>query len=363
MDDAATQRRFTRAYDSDAVDSDEIATALNRYDGLDSDGKDEFDDLLARNGDDAADFAARSDSDTFDAIVSPCGARSAPSLGGAGSLRTDRHHSVAGPSAALKQSGTCPGLPDDVRDDFVTAVSDIGDDELRNVDTKGALDSIIGFDRNAQDAATDLIDRKGADGVRLTNDATDLADNVDGLESDDVNDLIVSYDDYADASDVGRSPREIQNDLDSLAQNDVGGLYEAIRERAGGPNTNNFKGLDGEVDAAENILDSDDAEIDRLETDITTDQGPTDIDILLEDGTAIEVKNRDYDDVPSYAEDREIRELTEKMDKYAEEKDSIAIATRGNPESADVLQAVKSNIEDDYPDTTVDLRKIDSPSG
>ncbi|MHC3381904.1 hypothetical protein [Haloarcula sp. H-GB5] len=40
MDDAATHRRFARAYDSGEVDSGELATALNRYDGLDNGGKD-----------------------------------------------------------------------------------------------------------------------------------------------------------------------------------------------------------------------------------------------------------------------------------------------------------------------------------
>jgi len=52
MDDAAAQRRFTRAYESDAVDSDEMATALKRYDELDPNEKRTADEMVARGGDD-----------------------------------------------------------------------------------------------------------------------------------------------------------------------------------------------------------------------------------------------------------------------------------------------------------------------
>jgi hypothetical protein len=61
-----TQRQFVNAYRRGEVDSGELTTALRRYDDLDSDGKQEFDDLMARSGDDAAKLAARTDSDTFE---------------------------------------------------------------------------------------------------------------------------------------------------------------------------------------------------------------------------------------------------------------------------------------------------------
>jgi hypothetical protein len=51
--DPTTQRRFTRAYESDSVDSDELATALRRYDELDANEKRTADAMVARDGDDA----------------------------------------------------------------------------------------------------------------------------------------------------------------------------------------------------------------------------------------------------------------------------------------------------------------------
>ncbi|EMA23359.1 hypothetical protein [Haloarcula amylolytica] len=53
MDDAATQRRFTEAYESDSVDSDEFATAVKRYDGLDADEKAIVQRSMARSDTDA----------------------------------------------------------------------------------------------------------------------------------------------------------------------------------------------------------------------------------------------------------------------------------------------------------------------
>ncbi|SFR97753.1 hypothetical protein SAMN05216559_1908 [Halomicrobium zhouii] len=64
MDDAATQRRFVKAYQHDEVDADELSTALRRYDELDASGKDAADDLLASTGDDGSKLLANADDDT-----------------------------------------------------------------------------------------------------------------------------------------------------------------------------------------------------------------------------------------------------------------------------------------------------------
>ncbi|WP_228841667.1 hypothetical protein [Haloarcula sp. CBA1127] len=365
MDDAAAQRRFTRAYDSGEVGGDELATALTRYDSLDSDGKDEFDDLLARNGDDAADFAARSDSDTFDAIVSPCGARSAPSLGGAGSLRTDRYHSVAGPSTALKQSGTCPGLPDDMRDDFVRAVSDIGDDELRDVNTKGALDSIIGFDRNAQDAATDLINRKGADGVRLTNDADSLADDLE-LDDSGAGNLVEAYEVSSQVSEGpitdARELQDVLNDLESRdGFDDLDDVVKsASRQKSGfkGPAGEGYVGRslddregidagDGDIEFEQEITSADiekehtasiassvDSnskfkDVSKSGSDVDIDSN-TDVEVNGEtlNSPAIESKNLNIDsDTSDFLKERAMRELKQKLRTHAVAgEDEIVVA-------------------------------------
>jgi len=148
-----------------------------------------------------------------------------------------------------------------------------------------------------------------------------------------------------------------RDDIDQLAESNVEGLQSAIKSGTG--SDANMKGLDGEVDAATNLLD-DGRNIDRLETDIDTSKGATDIDVDLSDGTAIEVKNKNYNEVPEYAKSRRESELTEKMEKFAEERDELVIAARGDPSNADVLKNIKNNIETDYPDTSVQLKQIDN---
>ncbi|MDS0261033.1 hypothetical protein NDI56_16660 [Haloarcula sp. S1CR25-12] len=66
MDDAATQWRFTRAYDSGEVDSDELGTALNRYDELDADGKQFADEVIEQTGTDGPELMST------DVCNSPC---------------------------------------------------------------------------------------------------------------------------------------------------------------------------------------------------------------------------------------------------------------------------------------------------
>ena len=80
-----------------------------------------------------------------------------------------------------------------------------------------------------------------------------------------------------------------RDDIDQLAESNIEGLQSAIKSGTG--SDANMKGLDGEVDVATNLLD-DGRNIDKLETDIDTSKGATDIDVDLSDGTAIEVKNK-----------------------------------------------------------------------
>ena len=142
------------------------------------------------------------------------------------------------------------------------------------------------------------------------------------------------------------------------SQNRISGeLQSAIKSETG--SDANVKGLDGGVDAATNLLD-DGRNIDRLETDIDTSKGATDIDVDLSDGTTIEVKNKNYNEIPEYASRVKGLRLTEKMEKFAEERDELVIAARGDPSNADILESVKNNIETDYPDTNVQPEHIDN---
>ena len=365
VDDAATQRRFVQAYDSGTVSGDELGTALGRYDDLGADERAAFDELLAHTGDDAADFAARTDAETFDTVVSPCGASVVSSFGGAGVVQPDSYHSVAAPSATLAQSGgSCPTLPTDVRDDFVRAVSDIDGSELRDVDTQGALRSIRSFDRDAQDSATDLIGRVGADGISVTNDAADLNDGSDSLLTEnDVDSLVESYELYSrpnDAPDT-RSVRDIQDDINQLDAQNVDALRSAIR---GGFGTrSNMKGLDGEVDIATNLIDNNDAvtvralSVDgrKMRADIPgrgMRESEVDIDIQTSDGRTIgvESKNRDYNDVTfnQLAED-DIEDLTNKFNVVSRNRDEMYVVSQtDNPQDNEIISAAIE--EADFPD-------------
>ncbi|MFC6756888.1 MULTISPECIES: hypothetical protein [Haloarcula] len=64
--DPNTQWRFTRAYDSDSVDKDELASALRRYDELDAQERAYFRQSLARSDDDAVELL------NVDVCNSPC---------------------------------------------------------------------------------------------------------------------------------------------------------------------------------------------------------------------------------------------------------------------------------------------------
>ncbi|WP_367175684.1 hypothetical protein [Haloarcula rubripromontorii] len=376
-DVGTTQWQFRRAYESGDLDSDELGTALKRYDELDSDGKDEFDDLLARNGDDAADFAGRTDSDTFDAVISPCGARGAPSLGGAGSFRTDRYHSVATPPSTLAQSGgSCPELPDDVENDLQDALTNV-DGDLDADDVNDVRQSISELDGDGQDAATDLIDGMGDTGVSTVNDADALSDSVDGLSDGEVGDLIVSYDSYRRAEfDGARSPRDVQDDLDQLANakdGGVDGLDSMIRERTGGGNAKNFRGVDGAAqDATEKLDDGVDPNNLHLEDDIELDQSDiddvesetdldpdtdlfeeTDIDVNVDGGSSTEIKKTDFEpfaeaDFAYRRRAEDISDLWKKLNTIAAHGDggSITITVSRGPDRAfsdDVLDKLRTS--------------------
>ncbi|RKS78118.1 Mg-chelatase subunit ChlD [Haloarcula quadrata] len=356
--DTRTRSDFARAYESGEVDSDELTTALTRYDSLDADGKAEFDEMLARNGDDAADFAGRTDSDTFDAVVSPCGARSAPSLGRAGSLRTDRYHSVATPPSTLAQSGgSCPDLPDDVEDDLQDALVNVdGDLDADSVDD--VRRSINELDGDAQDSATNLIESEGTDGVSVTNDATDLSDGSDSVLTDgEVDDLVRAYDTYSDKS-YGRDVRDIQDDIDDLDQNDVDGLDDAINRgtsSSGDDISSNMKGLDGEVEVNSDLLDRDDIDANDLEMDkqIREDSSwetdslqssdynsNTDIDSDIDGGPAYEVKNLDYEPFAEFPRAYEetadsLDDLRTKLNTFgASGQDEIVVVVRQDADTA-----------------------------
>ena len=253
--------------------------------------------------------------------------------------------------------------------------NDISDSELRDIDTQGALRSITGFDRDAQDAATDLIDGLGARGISTVNDADALTDTVDGLTASEVEDLLVSYDSYRRADfDGARSPRAIQDDLDQLADPDDGdesvdGIARMIRERTGSGDAGNFRGVDGAVQvAAEKIDEGVDPNDLHLERDIDIDKRDvvretglssqdlfkeTDIDVDVDGGSSTEIKKTDFEPFAdkgfaNRARAKELGDLWQKLNTVAAYKDSGSITVTvsrasDEPFSEGVLRELRSS--------------------
>ncbi|MHC3381908.1 vWA domain-containing protein [Haloarcula sp. H-GB5] len=308
MDDTpGSQRALVRAYrENPDVSKQDVGEALGRYHELDADSQADFKEVVDRTGSDAVEFAARSDSDTFDAVFGACGRRSL-SLGSAGGLRSDRYHSVAGPSTALIQSGDgC--LPDDVENEFQAAVVDIDRDD---VNVGAAREAISDLDRNAQDAATDLIDREGADGVRLINDADSLVDDL-GLDNSDAGNLVEAY---KVSSQVSEGPitdaRELQGVLDELESRDgFDDLDDVVKSAS--RQESGFKGPAGEGYVGKALDDRDG--IDAGNGDIEFEQEITSADIEKEHTARIASlveRNRKFKDVSSSGSDVDIDSNTD----------------------------------------------------
>ena len=259
IEDPVTQRQFVNAYQRGEVDSDELTTALRRYDDPDSDGKQEFDDLLAWSGGDAAKLAARTDSDTFEDIMSLGCGPGRSSLGGVGSLTDEAYYSVSPPSrpSVALASGGC--LSGDAEDDFRAGLAKATNDPDIDVedDFSDVVDAAETLDGDSQQAAVDMVNGPGADGVRVTNGATDLGSRKHNILTDsEADDLLISYDSYRNSDIAMREVNDIQTDIDQIAKSDIGGLDSAIRN---GINSNTqLKGLDQEVEITTDLTDNDD---------------------------------------------------------------------------------------------------------
>ncbi|KOX92675.1 hypothetical protein AMS69_13750 [Haloarcula rubripromontorii] len=375
--DPNTQWRFTRAYDSGEVDGDELGTALRRYDGLDSDGKQEFDDMLARNGDDATKLAARTDSDTFDDIMSLGCGPGRSSLGGAGSLTDEAYYSVNAPSRSMAAlaSGSC--LSDDDKADFRAGLAKASNDPDIDVeeDFSDAVDAVETLDGDSQQAAVDMVNDLGADGVRVTNGATDLGSRKHSVLTDsEVDDLLTSYDSYRNSDIATRDVADVQKDIDQIAESEVGGLDSAIKN--GVNSDTQLKGLDQEVDITTDLMDNNDNVVvkdmsvdgdDGMSATIPGEgrrESEVDIDIESTDGRTIgvESKNQDYDSVPPVGDYREnlYDDLRNKFNVVSRNRDEMVIVTpTENPRSNDIIsRAIEDADFADGFDPDSDLRFV-----
>ncbi|KOX92423.1 hypothetical protein AMS69_13775 [Haloarcula rubripromontorii] len=162
-----TRSDFARAYDSDSVDSDELATALKRYDELDSNGKQEFDELVDAAGDDGVWFVAGLDSDQTRRFLGlNCGRTS--SVGAPADLHGDRYHAVDSPELeTLATAGCSDGLTDAEEGRFYSSVSEAAreNSDISRTNVINKVESVQSGYR--QDGLKRLFGDTGADGIRF----------------------------------------------------------------------------------------------------------------------------------------------------------------------------------------------------
>ncbi|MDS0261031.1 hypothetical protein NDI56_16650 [Haloarcula sp. S1CR25-12] len=170
MDDAATQWRFTKAYESDAVDSDELGTALRRYDGLDSDGKAEYRRFTETTGNDGVGFVTDLNSDQVsDFFGSAC--RRAPSVAAPPRFRSDRLHSVAQhDTLALTAGGCADDLSALAKQRYYNNIADAAS-ENSDISASEIFDQVEDVsDADRRRTLKQLFADSGEDGIRLARD-------------------------------------------------------------------------------------------------------------------------------------------------------------------------------------------------
>ncbi|MFC4406042.1 thrombospondin type 3 repeat-containing protein [Haloarchaeobius iranensis] len=225
-------------------------------------------------------------------------------------------------------------------------------------------------DSEGRQSASRLVRELGSEGFRVTNNAYELTDTVEDIGSEDISDLLSAYKLYSESPQARRSVPEIQDDLTTLANEGGGvqGLAKAIR--AGKGSVNNVKGLDGEVEAATNLIDAG-VEVRELEFNVVADidgnevASEIDIDLANED-TGIEIKNRDYesayenmpDEIAESARQQDIDDLVQKIEVVTRNRDTYIIASRTeNIEGTVIEEAIEqANIPEG---TTVEVITIE----
>ena len=300
---AGLQRRMTEAaVDGDASFAD-IGRAINRYDALDSAEKAEYRDIIRISGDDAVRAMDALDDRQFRTII-------------------DADVSTSQKARSLR------------------AINEIGADNLGDTD-------------DGRDLATRFLLRGGdeyADLLRYdicNSPCWEISDSIQKLDLADKEEdrLMANLAAYEDISDpTARSPAKVESDLDRLAREDITGLEDAIKHGTRNkvdpgeidPETDldGFNGLDGEADAATNLIDNDGRTISELELKVENDHGKSEIDIdLADESTAIEVKNTDYSTVSSYhrVEESYVESLVTKLEVLSRERDTLIIASRTEP--------------------------------
>ncbi|WP_188854277.1 hypothetical protein, partial [Haloarcula argentinensis] len=298
IDDAATQRRFTRAYDSGEVDSDELSTALRRYDSLDSDSKAEYRRFTETTGDDGVGFVSELDSDQVsDFFGSTC--RQASSVAATPRLRSDRFHSVAQPDALALVSGGCADdLPAPAKQRYYNKIVDAAS-ENSDISASEIFDQVEGVsDADRRRTLKQLFADSGEDGIRLTRHMDsnvqktffDLGrDNrIDGFDDFDQWRSAIANAENVDAAEAGQYTKRVDR---TAGREDIEDVGEILDDTV--PETDAVTGESGEAASAVRYAD------DGAEVEMEPGQND-DYDMAVTEGEEteyVEVKTRAEDDV------------------------------------------------------------------
>jgi hypothetical protein len=153
-----------------------------------------------------------------------------------------------------QSGGSCPDLPDDVEDELQDGWIHADSSEIDDVSYDNLRDSISRLDSGGQDAAISLIDKQGADGIELVDEASSLA-NDRGLSDSQTSNLIEGYDEADDVT-VGpasNDPGTVQSQLNELDDNNVD-VTDAMSDISG--DETGYKQVAGEATTANRIYGS-----------------------------------------------------------------------------------------------------------
>jgi hypothetical protein len=268
-----------------------------------------------------------------------------------------------------QSGGDC--LPEDIEAEFDEAVAHIVADET-DVDIVEAKRSISELDDDGQEAAVSLIDKQGADGIELVDEASSLA-NDRGLSDSQTSDLVEAYDEADGVTDrPGETgPSAVQERLDEFSTRNgdgerVNGVERSMKSVSG--DETGFTEIAAETRIADDALNADSVgkgdihlqrNIDSSEVPNSLSKDSSEVDVNLDseitidgetvDSPALESKNLNAD---SYSDSFIENVWTERVSKkFAAQagagKDEIVLVVPDefNNRFGDELATIPSKVE------------------
>ena len=335
IDNPVTQRQFVNAYQRGEVDSDELATALRRYDELDASGEDTAEELIASTGDDGVDLLANANGDTVRVA-----------LDGSGSLDQSFRRSIA---------RAADGDTIDSYDQLDRAIRDIED-----------------LSGPRQRRAKELVANTEGEGIRLVDEMdSDTQETFFNLGQ---NDRINRFDDFdrwrsavanaedVDTTEAGRYAERIDQAADYENIDNLEGILDDTT-----PRTDAVAGESGE--AASAIRYADDG------ADVEIEPGRNgDYDMSIKQGGQteyVEVKTRTEKDVDYMYVNTQISEMNRKYENalddpnvdVSENPQVLEIRTRAESDELSSAQSAAETVLDDRTEVQVDEIRLVAENG